>query len=394
MIKRNPHMAQLKSGYLFPEINKRVRQFLAQHPDAALISLGIGDTTEPIPECISREMREVSHRLGTPLGYVGYGPEQGLKLLREKIAATFYENKIQSNEVFISDGAKCDIGRMQMLFGNNVSIAVQDPCYPVYVDGSIIQGVKQIVFMPCRPENNFFPDLSVTPKTDLIYFCSPNNPTGAVASKEELKKLVDFAHKNRSIIIFDSAYANFISASDLPKSIYEIDGAQEVAIETGSFSKLVGFTGIRLAWTVVPEKLKFEDGTCVKSDWNRVISTIFNGASNISQYGGIAALNPEGMREIENLTKFYMENAFFIKTALEGQGFQVYGGIHAPYLWVKFPGRKSWNVFQDLLENQHIITTPGEGFGPCGEEFIRFSAFGHRENILKAVERLKKITSE
>lgn len=389
-MKRNPNMALLKANYLFPEVNLRKRQFLAQHPEASLISLGIGDTTEPIPPSITDALIDMSAALGTQERYSGYGPEQGIKALREKIASKIYSDLVQPEDVFISDGTKCDLGRLQMLFGDNVSIAVQDPAYPVYIDGSLIQGVKKIVFMPCCPENHFFPDLKVLPRTDLIYFCSPNNPTGAVAARSQLEDLVKFAKINHSIIIFDSAYANYIQDPSLPKSIFEIEGAKNVALEISSFSKLAGFTGVRLGWSVVPEELKYDDGTSVKADWNRVMSTIFNGASNIAQAGGCAVLEQKGLQETSSLIKFYLENVRIIKEALEDLGHEVFGGVNAPYLWVRFKGKSSWDVFQQILERCHIVTTPGVGFGREGEEFVRFTAFGHRESILEAVSRLKK----
>jgi LL-diaminopimelate aminotransferase len=392
-MKRNPAMSQLKATYLFPEIAHRKKVFLSQNPHASLISLGIGDTTEPIPQSIASAMGEAATALATVKGYTGYGAEHGMDLLREKIATKLYSNIINFNDIFISDGAKCDLGRLQLLFGKDVSIAVQDPAYPVYIEGSLMQGVKTVVSMPCVPENDFFPDLKSLPRTDLIYFCSPNNPTGAVATKSQLEDLVKFAEANGSIIIFDSAYANYIQDPSLPKSIYEIEGAQNVAIEISSFSKLAGFTGVRLGWTIVPEALKFDDGTSVKADWNRVTSTIFNGASNIAQHGGFAVLEEVGIKEVEQITKHYLENARIIKETLEELGFEVYGGNNAPYLWVRFKGRKSWDVFQEILERYHVVTTPGSGFGLKGEEFIRFTAFGHRENILKAVERFKNLTN-
>lgn len=312
-------------------------------------------------------------------------------ILREQIASKIYGNSVGNEEIFISDGAKCDLGRLQMLFGGDISIAVQDPAYPVYIEGSQMQGVKEIVFMTCCSENHFFPHLTTLPRTDLIYFCSPNNPTGAVATRDQLKALVQKARSNRSIIIFDSAYAHYIQEPDLPKSIYEIEGAKEVAIEINSFSKIAGFTGVRLGWTVIPKELKYDDGSSVKTDWNRLTSTIFNGASNIAQAGGYAVLDREGWKEVAKLTKFYLENAFILKKALEGLGYMVFGGINAPYLWVHFAGQNSWAVFQKFLNEYHLVTTPGLGFGPAGEEYLRFSAFGSRENILKAAARLKKI---
>lgn len=392
-MKRNPNLSMLKSAYLFPEINSRKRQFLSQHPNALLISLGIGDTTEPITQSIAHSLGKASANLGTPEGYSGYGPEQGITALREKIASKIYSGLIQSDEVFVSDGAKCDLGRLQMLFGNDISIAVQDPAYPVYIEGSIIQGVKEILYMPCRPENQFFPNLDTQPRTDLIYFCSPNNPTGAVATRAQLEKLVKFAESNRSIIIFDSAYASYIQDPLIPKSIFEIEGAKNVAIEIGSFSKLAGFTGVRLGWSVIPEALKYDDGKSVKADWNRLTSTIFNGASNIAQAGGCAVLEESGLKEIKSLTAYYLENAHILKSTLEELGHKVFGGVNAPYLWVRFKGQKSWDTFQHLLDQFHLITTPGSGFGPAGEEYIRFTAFGHRKDMLEAAARLKKLGS-
>lgn len=389
-MKRNPNMGTLKANYLFPEINLRKQQFIASHPNASVISLGVGDTTEPIPETISRALTLASTNLGTRTGYSGYGPEQGMKKLREKIAHKIYSDSVLPDEIFISDGAKSDLSRLQTLFGNHASIAVQDPAYPVYIEGSLIQGVKTIVSMPCSPENQFFPDLKNTQRTDLIYFCSPNNPTGAVSTKSQLQQLVAFAKVNRSIIIFDSAYSNYIQDPSLPKSIYEIDGAKDVAIEISSFSKLAGFTGIRLGWTVIPEALKYDDGASVRADFNRVTCTIFNGASNIAQWGGCAVLEDTGLKEVGHITKFYLENASIIKEALEKLGHEVFGGVNAPYLWVRFKGQKSWEIFQEFLEKFHIVTTPGSGFGINGEGFMRFSAFGNRENILQAAKRLGK----
>ncbi len=391
MIKRNPHFSKLKSGYLFPEINARRKQFLAQHPDAKIISLGIGDTTEPLTPTVAAALVEASRKLGTEEGYVGYGAEQGIEPLRKKIAEVFYGGRIAPDEIFISDGAKCDLGRLQVLFGGGISVAIQDPAYPVYIDGSLIQGIDKIHMMPCTPENGFFPDLRKLHRADLIYFCSPNNPTGAASTRAQLEELVAFAHKNRSLILFDAAYAAYIQDPDLPKSIYEIEGAKEVAIEINSFSKLAGFTGIRLGWTVVPEALKYDNGASIRTDWNRINTTLFNGASIIAQYGGLAVLEDQGLNEAMDLIDFYLENARLVKTTLEEMGYEVFGGVNAPYLWVRFPGKKSWDVFQEILDQAHIVTTPGSGFGPAGEGFLRFTAYGKRKNILEAIKRLKKI---
>lgn len=390
-MKRNLNLSLLKANYLFPEINKRKREFLSNNPKASLISLGVGDTTQPIPSSIASSLAEASLKLKYVESYSGYGPEQGEKRLRETIAKALYSNFIHPEEVFISDGAKCDLGRLQMLFGSDVSIAVQDPAYPVYIEGSLIQGVKTIVPIPCTPENDFFPDLNALPRTDLIYFCSPNNPTGAAATKEQLKQLVAFAKNHRSIIIFDAAYANYIQDPSLPKSIYEIEGAKEVAIEISSFSKLAGFTGVRLGWTIVPEALKYDDGTSLRADWNRLTCTVFNGASNIAQAGGCAVLNNQGLKEITSLSHYYLENAKIIKSSLESLGCEIFGGINAPYLWARFKGKKSWDVFEDFMHRYHIVTTPGSGFGPSGEEFLRLTGFGHRKDILEAAKRLQTL---
>ncbi|XP_073105164.1 probable LL-diaminopimelate aminotransferase, chloroplastic [Elaeis guineensis] len=312
-----------------------------------------------------------SHSLSTIEGYSGYGAEQGDKNLRAAIASTFYGDLgIEETDIFVSDGAKCDISRLQLLFGSNVKMAVQDPSYPAHVDSSVIMGqtglfqkdiekYENIEYMRRTPENGFFPDLSTVSKTDIILFCSPNNPTGSAASRDQLMQLVQFAKEHGSIIVYDSAYAMYIS-DDNPRSIFEIPGAKEVAIETSSFSKYAGFTGVRLGWTVVPKELLFSDGFPVAKDFNRIVCTCFNGASNIAQAGGLPCLSSEGLK-------------------------------NAPYVWVHFPGRSSWDVFAEILEKTHLVTTPGSGFGPGGEGFIRVSAFGHRGNVLEACKRLKKL---
>lgn len=398
MVKRNENLAKLKSGYLFPEINRRKKAFLEKNPGVNIISLGIGDTTEPISPFITNSLTQFAKGLGTPSGYSGYGDEQGSIAFREKIADKIYNFAVTPDEIFISDGAKCDIGRLQTLFGSSATVAVQDPSYPAYVDTSVITGktdgydetfkqYKGITYLKCTPDNNFFPDLENTNKTDLIYFCSPNNPTGAVASKEQLEKLVLFAKKNGSIIIFDAAYSLYIRDHNLPRSIYEIPGAKDVAIEINSFSKIAGFTGVRLGWSVIPESLKYEDGTSVRNDWNRLISTFFNGASNLAVAGGMAALTDIGMQEMNEMMDYYLENARIIRNTLKELDLQTYGQ-DTPYIWTKFEGQNSWDVFEYLLENAHIVCTPGSGFGPGGEGFVRFSAYGHRDNVLEACNRL------
>lgn len=389
MANRNPNLNALKTNYLFPEINARKAKMLASHPGVKLISLGIGDTTSPLTPYITHKLEEAARGLGTKEKYCGYGPEQGYKDLREKIALKIYKNKISANDIFISDGAKCDIGRLQTLFGSDIKVAIQDPAYPVYIDGSIISGVKEMMMMPCTPENNFFPNLNKIKDADLIYFCSPNNPTGAASTILELQNLVDFATRNQSIIIYDAAYAHYIQDEKLPKSIYEIEGAEEVAIEVNSFSKIAGFTGVRLGWTVVPENLKYSDGQPVKPDWNRIMSTIFNGASVISQHGGSAVLDEMGLKEIDILKSYYMKNTSILRSSLTNLNCDIYGGENAPYLWVKFNLGNSWDTFQYFLETLHLVVTPGSGFGPAGDGYVRLAAFGDRNNILEAADRLK-----
>eukprot|EP00210_Caulerpa_lentillifera_P009337 g8901.t1 len=399
-VDRNTNFAKLQAGYLFPEIARRRRAHQEKFPDAKIISLGIGDTTEPVPQYIANAMATASTGLGTREGYSGYGAEQGRSDLRQAIADTFYPDKRTADEIFVSDGSKCDIGRLQLMFGQSRSVAVQDPSYPVYVDTSVIQGFTKdynseagrfdgIQYMLCNVENGFFPDLANIDRTDLVFFCSPNNPTGAAATREQLVELVEFVKRNGSILIYDAAYALYISTSNCPKTIYDIPGAEDVAIETNSFSKYAGFTGVRLGWTVVPKTLKFADGTPVIKDYTRVMTTCFNGASNVAQAGGLAALEPEGFTAVQSMVGFYKENATLLRKTFLDLGFSVYGGVDAPYIWVGFPNRKSWDVFAEILDKCHIVTTPGSGFGPGGEGFVRVSAFGNRDNILEAIERFK-----
>lgn len=405
MIKRNTGFSNLSAGYLFPEVARRRREYASSHPEAKIISLGIGNTTEPLSKHIAKAMADYSLGLSTSEGYSGYGDEQGNTALRQKIAEVFYKEMATADEIFISDGAKCDIARIQTLFGSDVNIAVQDPAYPVYVDGSVVvgaagkndgNGYEGITYLPCTPENNFFPDLSKIQKNTLIYFCSPNNPTGAVATKEQLKTLVDFANENGCIIIFDAAYFAFIRDSSLPKTIFEIEGAKTCAIEVNSFSKPAGFTGVRLGWSVVPNELKFEDGSSVNKDWNRVMTTLFNGASNIAQAGGLAALDEQGLKDMTEQVDYYLENGKLIAKTLQGNNFkesgvEVYFTGNGPYVWAKFPGKKSWDIFDLLLDKCNVVTTPGSGFGPSGESFIRFSSFGHRKDVEEACKRLSSL---
>ncbi len=405
MIEANPCFTHLAPGYLFPEIAKRRNAYAAAHPEAAVISLGIGNTTEPLPPHIAAGMKDYVSALETPAGYSGYGDDSAGELpLRKKIAAVWYNGAVQESEVFVSDGAKCDVGRLQQMFGASVHVAVQDPAYPVYVDGSVMvgaagkspadaHGYADITYMPCLPENNFFPVLDSVPANSLIYFCSPNNPTGACATRAELETLVNFARANGCIILYDAAYAAFIRDPKLPRSVFEIEGARRCALEVNSFSKPAGFTGVRLGWTVIPEELQFADGRPVAALWSRLTNTFFNGASKIAQAGGLAALDSEGLEEMRNLTGFYLENAALIASVLREEkfraaGVEVFFTGNAPYVWVRFPGRKSWDVFDRILSDCQVVTTPGSGFGPSGESFVRFSAFGHRENVAEACRRL------
>ena len=407
MISRNPQLAALKAGYLFPEIARRKREFAAAHPEDPLkpetriISLGVGNTTEPILPCTTAGLVEGARKLGTAEGYSGY-QDEGLPELRKKISEVFYKkvspDTFSIDEIFISDGAKCDIGRLQLLFGPGTKVAVQDPSYPVYVDGSVLVGAAQgwadtgyggIIYLPCTQDNGFFPNLSLLPENSVLYFCSPNNPTGAVADKDMLAKLVDAARVKGCLIVFDAAYSEYIRDPSFPKTIFEIPGSRECAIEVNSFSKPAGFTGVRLGWTVVPKELRYAGGESINADWARIAGTIFNGASNIAQAGGLAALSAEGQKEIRQLCDYYLQNAALIRNALQKLGIACIGGDNSPYIWACFPGRDSWEVFAEILEKCRVVTTPGAGFGPAGQSFIRFSSFGHRADVETACRRLE-----
>ncbi len=381
-MKSNPFLHLVQDSYLFPEITRKKELFLKNNPGAALISLGIGDTTEPLTPFVAEKLREGALALGTKEGYTGYGPAFGIEALRKKISEKIYGNLVAADEIILSDGAKSDLGRLQFLIPAGAKVAIQDPAYPVYVDTSVMTG-KSLIYLPCRPENDFFPDLALAKDADVIIFCTPNNPTGQAATREQLETLVRFCQKNQILLIVDAAYAAYIQDPDIPKSIYEIDGAKEVAIEVGSFSKMAGFTGIRLGWTVIPSDLTFEDGRSVKKSWERIASTFFNGPSNLAQLGGVAVLE-ESIFPIN----LYMDNARKLKTAISSLGYQAFGGSNAPYIWVKFEGKKSWEIFDLLMEKCHLITTPGSGFGENGEGFVRFSAFTKPDNIQTAIDRL------
>jgi len=404
-VERNANFGKLAGGYLFPEIGRRRNAYLEANPEMAdrIISLGIGDTTQPIPEHILGGLVDGASKLGKKETYSGYGAEQGMGDLREKIASTLYKGLISSDEVFVTDGAKCDIMRLQQMFGTKVVSAVQDPSYPVYVDTSVMMGqtgtqdpdtmqYENIVYMPCTSENGFFPDYASLPRADIVYLCSPNNPTGAAATKEQLEDMIAVCKERGSILVFDAAYAPFIRSKGVPKSIFECEGARDVAIEVNSFSKYAGFTGVRLGWTVIPSSLTFKDGTPVRQDFNRVMTTAFNGASNIVQNGGMACLDEKGMAEIDSLIDYYLENAKLLKDTMEGIGYDVYGGVDAPYIFVKLPEKLggSWDAFSMILEKTQVVTIPGAGFGPGGEGYLRLSAFAPRDDVIEACDRLKK----
>ena len=403
MAKINSNYDKLAAGYLFPEIAKRTNAFLNANPGSEVMRLGIGDTTEPIVSAVLDGLHKGVDDLSRPESYSGYGPSEGITPLREAIAGFYRElgAPVDAEEIFVSDGAKSDSANVQSIFSDDNVVAVQDPAYPVYVDSNVIagragsyvgEGYDSLVYMPCSEENDFFPAVPER-KVDLIYLCSPNNPTGAVATKDQLKTFVDYARENKAVIFYDSAYASFITDPDLPRSIYEVDGAHDCAIEINSFSKTAGFTGVRLAWTIVPKACVAEDADPGKLHalWTRRQNTFFNGASNVVQAGGLAVLSPEGRRQTEEQVAFYLKNAEIIAEGLRSLGITTYGGGNAPYVWMKTPGGlTSWDFFDKLLEECRVVGTPGSGFGPSGEGFFRLSAFGHRENVEKAVAGIKE----
>lgn len=401
----NDNYLKLKAGYLFPEIARRVNAFAQANPDAKIIRLGIGDVTEPLPAACRAAMVKAVDEMGDRATFKGYGPEQGYSWLREKIAAHDFQARgcqIDADEIFISDGSKCDSGNILDIFGDDNAIAVTDPVYPVYVDTNVMAGhtgaasekgeFEGLVYLPITAENNFTAQLP-SQKVDLIYLCFPNNPTGAVATKEHLKAWVDYAKANGSIIFFDAAYEAFITEPEIPHSIYEIEGARDCAIEFRSFSKTAGFTGTRCAFTVVPKNLtaKASDGSDVElwKLWNRRQSTKFNGVSYIIQRAAEAVYSEEGQAQVKELVSFYLENAKIIREKLTAAGLSVYGGVNAPYVWVKTPnGLSSWDFFDKLLHACNVVGTPGSGFGAAGEGYFRISAFNSRENVEEAMRRI------
>jgi len=404
----NENFLKLQSGYLFPEIGRRVKAFNAAHPEADVISMGIGDVTQPLAPAVVEAMHRAADEMSNPKTFRGYGPEQGYDFLIEAIIENDFNSRgveLQQDEVFVSDGAKCDTGNIQEIFGTDNTVAVTDPVYPVYIDTNVMAGragnagkngqFDRIVYMPCTEENDFVPDLPKQ-KADLIYLCYPNNPTGAVATKEQLKKWVDYARDNRAVVFFDAAYEAYITDPKIPHTIYEIEGAKDVAIEFRSFSKTAGFTGVRCAYTIVPKQLKAytKDGKAVEVNpvWLRRHCTKFNGASYISQAAAAAVYSREGKKQCSKIIEIYLNNAAMIRKSLSELGFKIYGGINAPYIWVKTPaGKGSWEFFDKLLSEANVVCTPGAGFGPSGEGYVRLTAFARPENVKEAMKRFARV---
>jgi LL-diaminopimelate aminotransferase len=402
VVQVNGNYLKLKAGYLFPEIARRVKAFSEASPNAQIIRLGIGDVTEPLPEACRSAMKAAIDEMGTREGFHGYGPEQGYPWLREAIARHDFQARgcdVSAEEIFVSDGSKCDSANILDILGPDNRIAVTDPVYPVYVDSNVMAGrtgeadeagrYGGLTYLPISAANDFSAQIPSEP-VDLIYLCFPNNPTGAVATREQLRAWVDYARAHDALILFDAAYEAFIQDPQLPHSIYEIEGARECAIEFRSFSKNAGFTGTRCALTVVPRGLtgRAADGQAVElwSLWNRRQSTKFNGVSYIVQRGAEAVYSPEGQAQVKALIAFYMENAAIIRRELSAAGIAVYGGEHAPYVWLKTPaGLDSWGFFDHLLSRAHVVGTPGSGFGAAGEGYFRLSAFNSRASVEEAM---------
>ncbi len=406
MARINDNYLKLKAGYLFPEIGRRVREFSAANPEAKIIRLGIGDVTQPLAPAVLKAFHDAIDDLASKDNFAGYGPEQGYEWLSSAIIEKSYKPlgvELKASEMFISDGSKCDCANILDIFGQDNVVAIGDPVYPVYNDTNVMIGrtgeadekgyYKGIVYMPITAANNFVPDLPKQ-KVDIIYLCYPNNPTGTVATKNELKKWVDYALANDAIILFDAAYEAFITSADIPHSIYEIEGAKKCSIEFRSFSKTAGFTGVRCGLVVVPEELM---GTTASGEkyslnklWLRRTTTKFNGASYPVQRAAAAVYSDEGWAQVKATIDYYMENARIIREGLKAAGIECYGGVDSPYIWLQTPeGMTSWDFFDKLLAECNVVGTPGSGFGPSGEGYFRLSAFGERSNVETAVERIK-----
>lgn len=406
MAKINKDYTKLKSSYLFSAIAKKVREYEAQNPGADIIRLGIGDVTRPLTPAIVSAMHKAVDEMADASTFRGYAPDLGYDFLRKAIADNDYRArgcKIEDDEIFVSDGAKSDSGNIQEIFGRDNVIAVGDPVYPVYVDTNVMGGRSgeyddvtgrwsDIVYMPCLEENGFAPVIPTGSKVpDIIYLCFPNNPTGATISKSELQKWVDYANEHGSVIIYDAAYEAYISEPDVPHSIYECDGARTCAIEIRSFSKNAGFTGVRLGFTAIPKDLVAE-GVRLHDLWARRHGTKYNGAPYIIQRAGEAVYSEAGKAEVKGLVKYYMDNASYILNGLKSAGLSVSGGVNAPYIWLKTPnGLSSWEYFDLLLEKANVVGTPGSGFGPSGEGYLRLTAFGDKDRTKEAVDRIAGI---
>ena len=400
----NEHYRKLQGSYLFSSIGQKVRAYQEQHPDARIISLGIGDVTQPLIPAVISALHLAVEEMGQPETFRGYAPDLGYGFLREKIAAADYQARgchIQADEIFVSDGAKCDCGNIQEIFSTDNIIAVCDPVYPVYVDSNVMAGrtgefdpaaggYRDVIYMPCTEENGFVPVLP-DQIPDMIYLCFPNNPTGAVMKKEQLQTWVDYANDHGAVILYDAAYEAYISEPDVPHSIYECSGAEGCAIEFRSFSKTAGFTGLRLGYTVIPKGLK-AGGEPLHPLWARRHGTKYNGAPYIVQRAGEAVYTSEGHSQIREQIAGYMENARLILEGLSAAGFAVSGGVNAPYIWMKIPEHMNgWEFFDHLLSRAHVVGTPGSGFGPHGEGYFRLTAFGRREDTMEAMERIRKL---
>ncbi len=400
----NENFLKLQDSYLFSTIAKKVNEYSSRNPDKKIIKLGIGDVTKPIVPAVIEAMHKAVDEMATQQGFKGYGPEQGYEFLRRAIAENDYKDLgIEIDEIFVSDGAKCDCGNIVDIFDENNKVAITDPVYPVYLDTNVMSGrtgkynnesgiYDNIVYIPVTEENNFVPEFPKE-KVNMIYLCFPNNPTGTTLTKEQLKKWVDYAIENKAVILFDAAYEAFITEDNVPHSIYEIEGAKKVAIEFKSFSKTAGFTGVRCAYTIVPKELKLytKNGEEINANklWNRRQCTKFNGVPYITQKAAEATYTEEGKRQIKENIRYYLENAKIIKQGLEKAGFTVYGGVNSPYIWLKVPdGLTSWQFFDKLLEEVNVVGTPGSGFGPHGEGYFRLTAFGTKENTEEAVKRI------
>lgn len=407
-MRANPHFQKLPAGYLFPEIGRRVRAFTAANPTAAVIRLGIGDVTEPLAPAIVAAMHAAVDELAVRETFRGYGPEQGYDFLLDAIREHDYRARgveLGADEIFVSDGSKCDSGNLQELFAPDAVIAIADPVYPVYVDSNVMAGrtgapgadgrYPGLVYLPSTAATGFVPEPPAGGGIDVVYLCSPNNPTGAVMTRDQLTAWVAWARRHDALIVFDAAYEAYISDPDLPRSIYEIPEARSCAIELRSYSKRAGFTGVRCAFMVVPKDLTGvgADGARVSLNamWSRRHSTKFNGTSYVVQRGAAASYSPEGMAQTLGQVGFYMDNAKLLRAGLTAAGFTVFGGQHAPYIWLATPGgMRSWDFFDQLLERAHLVGTPGSGFGPAGEGYFRLSAFNSRANVEAAVARLGK----